>query len=56
MAPYLAVDFGTTNSCYAHQGSQAEGGQGTKTSDEIPSLLYFYDVADNVQPKYAIGT
>ncbi|MGH7145229.1 MAG: Hsp70 family protein [Planctomycetota bacterium] len=52
----FAVDFGTTNSCYAHQGSQAEGGGHTKTSDEIPSLLYFYDVSDNVQPKYAIGT
>ena len=53
----FAVDFGTTNSCYAHKGSSAGGGsESTSVSKEIPTLIFFHDVSDNFNPTYTIGT
>ncbi len=54
----FAVDFGTTNSCYAFRGGDAKATKGlqkAKSSSEIPSLIYFRDVSDPVAPNYAIG-
>ena len=54
----FAVDFGTTNSCYAFRGGDSKATKGlnkAKSSPEIPSLIYFRDVSDPVAPNYAIG-
>jgi molecular chaperone DnaK (HSP70) len=55
----FALDFGTTNSCYAFRGGTAKASkslQQAKCSDEIPSLVYFHDVSDPARPRYSIGT
>lgn len=54
----FALDFGTTNSCYAFRGGTAKASkalQQAKCSPEIPSVIYFHDVSDPVQPNCSIG-
>ncbi|MFH1707402.1 MAG: Hsp70 family protein [Planctomycetota bacterium] len=56
----FAIDFGTTNSCYAFrsrvgEASDIEGAfKKAKTSDVIPSVIFFTDV-DKTDPKFHIG-
>jgi len=56
----FAIDFGTTNTCYAYKGKLDEyqdafTAQQTKTSKEIPSLVFFKDVSSSSNPKYVVG-
>jgi len=53
-----AVDFGTSNSCFAYRGGDALATKGlikAKSSPEIPSLIFFRNVSDSVAPSFAIG-
>ncbi len=55
----FAVDFGTTNSCYAFRGGDSRATKAlerAKSSGEIPSLIFFHDVSDPISPRYSIGT
>lgn len=58
----FAMDFGTTNTCYAwknrYDANQEpdEVFRPAKTSEEIPSCIFFKDVAHRNKPKYVIGT
>jgi hypothetical protein len=57
----FAVDFGTTNSCYAYKGKIGKSGsiedalRRAKSSPEMPSLVFFRDVSNRENPGYVIG-
>ncbi len=57
-----ALDFGTSNSCFGWKNrfdatqDPTEVFRPAKTSEEIPSCLFFKDVAHRQKPKYVIGT
>ncbi|MHC4600463.1 MAG: Hsp70 family protein [Planctomycetota bacterium] len=56
----FAIDFGTTNTCYAYKGKldeyqDAYTAEQTKSSPEIPSLVFFKDVSSSTNPKYLVG-
>ncbi|MHC5037122.1 MAG: Hsp70 family protein [Planctomycetota bacterium] len=56
----FAIDFGTTNTCYAYKGKldeyqDAYSAQQTVSSPEIPSLVFFKDVSSSTNPKYVVG-
>lgn len=54
----FAVDFGTSNSCFAYRGGDSKATKGlerAKNSDEIASLVFFKDVSDPISPNFAIG-
>lgn len=54
----LAVDFGTTNTCYAYRPTQSKSVEAYEAppiaSREIPSAVYFQKV-DEAYPRYVIG-
>ena len=58
----FALDFGTSNSCYAYRGGAGGSAHRRKIADdvqissEMPSLVFFHDVSDPVLPRYTIGT
>src|SRR5580658_2169342 len=55
-APYegvVAVDFGTSNTCYAWKDDENFGAP--RCSAEIPSVIFFRDVSDPDDPKVSIG-
>ncbi len=58
----FALDFGTSNSCYAYRGGASGSAHRRKIADEaqvsseMPSLIFFHDVSDPVLPRYTIGT
>jgi molecular chaperone DnaK (HSP70) len=58
----FAMDFGTTNTCYAHKNKfdpttdPAKASQPANSSIEIPSQIFFKDVSLGDQAKYSIGT
>ncbi len=57
----FAVDFGTTNSCYAFKGKIGKSGsiedalKRAQSSPEVPSLVFFRDVSNREHPEYVIG-
>lgn len=57
----FAVDFGTTNSCYANKGKIGKSGgiedalKRATPSPEIPSLIFFRDVSNREHPDFVIG-
>jgi hypothetical protein len=57
----FAVDFGTTNSCFAFKGKIGKSGsiedalRRARPSPEIPSLVFFRDVSNRDNPEYVIG-
>ena len=57
----FAIDFGTTNSVFAYKGramdvkGHGKGSQEAVTSGEIPSVIFFHNVSDRVNPRYSIG-
>ncbi|MFC1707136.1 Hsp70 family protein [Planctomycetota bacterium] len=56
----FAIDFGTTNSCYAYVGTASDaqrtgGAAPSSVSPEIPSVIFFHDVRDREFPKVTIG-
>ncbi|HZU99407.1 MAG TPA: hypothetical protein VFF73_22050 [Planctomycetota bacterium] len=56
-APYdgvVAVDFGTTNTCYAWKDDEHFGSP--KCSVEIPSVIFFKNVSDPDAPEVSIGS
>ena len=58
----FAMDFGTTNTCFAYKNKfdptvdPAKASQPANSSKEIPSLVFFKDVSLGDQAKYSIGT
>jgi molecular chaperone DnaK (HSP70) len=58
----LAVDFGTTNSCYASKPRYDERVdteapfKPADPSDEVPSAIFFTDVSTHTNPGYVVGT
>jgi len=58
----FAMDFGTTNTCFAHKNKfdptvdPAKASQPANSSTEIPSQIFFKDVSLGNQAKYSIGT
>ncbi len=56
MAGFLAIDFGTTNTCVAIGGEGVEPRVLEIGGDvSIPSILYFEDVSDPQRPRYQVG-
>lgn len=56
LAGFLAVDFGTTNTCVAIGGQGAEARVLEIGGDvSIPSVIYFEDVSDPARPRYQVG-
>jgi molecular chaperone DnaK (HSP70) len=57
----FAVDFGTSNSVYAYKGramdlpQHAKASNSAIASDEIPSAIFFHNVADPRYPRFSIG-
>ncbi|HVY60826.1 MAG TPA: Hsp70 family protein, partial [Planctomycetota bacterium] len=57
----FAMDFGTTNTCYAWKNrfdansDPQEAFAAARTSTEVPTLIYFKDVANPKKPKFKIG-
>jgi len=57
----FAVDFGTTNSCFAYKGKIGKSGsiedalKRADSSPEVPSLVFFRDVSNRENPGYVIG-
>jgi hypothetical protein len=57
----FAVDFGTTNSCFAYKGKIGKSGsiedalKRAQSSPEVPSLVFFRDVSNREHPEYVIG-
>jgi molecular chaperone DnaK (HSP70) len=58
----FAIDFGTTNTCYAFKNIRVRGEDPRSAhekpavaSGEIPSVIYFEDVHNRENPKYQIG-
>lgn len=57
----FAIDFGTTNSVYAYKARAMDLPQHAKASnkavasDEIPSAIFFHNVADQRYPRFSIG-
>jgi hypothetical protein len=49
----VAIDFGTTNTCYAWKDDENFGSP--RCSAEIPSVIFFRDVSDPDDPKLSIG-
>ena len=62
MPPFLgtfALDFGTTNSCYAYKHKVPTKGPAfdrAAASPEMPSLVFFENVENQINPEYRIGT
>ncbi len=58
----FALDFGTSNSCFGWKNrydatqDPAEVFRPAHTSEEIPSCIFFKDVAHRQRPKFVIGT
>lgn len=58
----LAIDFGTTNSCFASKPRYDERVdteapfKPADPSDEVPSAIFFTDVSTHTNPGYAVGT
>jgi len=58
----FAIDFGTTNSVYAYKGRamdikhHGKASTAATVSQEIPSAIFFHNVADKKAPRYSIGT
>lgn len=58
----FAIDFGTTNSVYAYKGRamdikhHGKASTAATVSAEIPSAIFFHNVADKKAPRYSIGT
>lgn len=55
----FAMDFGTTNSCFAFRGGDSKATKAlerAKSSPEIPSVMFFHDVSDPITPRYSVGT
>src|SRR5579871_6500778 len=55
-APYdgvVAIDFGTSNTCYAWKDDEAFGSP--RCSAEIPSVIFFHDVSNADEPRVTIG-
>lgn len=56
----FAIDFGTTNSCYAYRSRVGEEAdiesafKKARTSDILPSVIFFSDV-DKIHPNFKIG-
>jgi len=61
--PFLgvfALDFGTTNSCYAYKhklptASEKDAYKRSLASDEMPSVIFFTDVSNRLNPAYLVG-
>ncbi|MCX7803588.1 MAG: Hsp70 family protein [Planctomycetota bacterium] len=56
----FAMDFGTTNSCYAYIGGALDahrtgGPPPSAVSPEIPSVMFFHDVSERDFPKFSYG-
>ena len=55
----FAMDFGTTNSCFAYRRhipvGAGEAWHQAKASEEMPSLIFFSDVSNAVNPEYVVG-
>jgi hypothetical protein len=58
----FAVDFGTTNTCYAYKTIRVRGRdpraaheRPAMASEEIPSVIFFQDVHNRENPKYQVG-
>ncbi len=57
----FAVDFGTTNSCFAYKGKIGKSAsiedalKRAKPSPEVPSLIFFRDVSNRENPDFVIG-
>ncbi len=49
----VALDFGTSNTCYAWKDDENFGSP--RCSAEIPSVIFFRDVSDPDDPKVSIG-
>jgi hypothetical protein len=49
----VALDFGTSNTCYAWKDDEAFGAP--RCSPEIPSVIFFRDVSDPDEPRVSIG-
>lgn len=58
----FALDFGTSNSCFGWKNrydatqDPTEVFRPARTSEEIPSCIFFKDVAHRQRPKFVIGT
>ena len=55
----FSLDFGTTNSCYAYKHKVPSKGLAfdrAVASPEMPSLIFFENVENQVNPEYRIGT
>ena len=55
----FSLDFGTTNSCYAYKHKVPSRGLAfdrAVASPEMPSLIFFENVENQVNPEYRIGT
>jgi hypothetical protein len=59
----FAVDFGTTNTCYAYKTIRVRGRdprdaheKPATASEEIPSVIFFQDVHNRENPKFQVGT
>lgn len=61
--PFLgvfALDFGTTNSCFSYKhklptASEKEAYKRAVASDEMPSVIFFSDVSNRLNPDYFVG-
>ncbi|MCX7703889.1 MAG: Hsp70 family protein [Planctomycetota bacterium] len=61
--PFLgvfALDFGTTNSCYSYKhklptASEKEAYKRAVASDEMPSVIFFTDVSNRMNPEFFVG-
>ena len=61
--PFLgvfALDFGTTNSCFSYKhklptATEKEAYKRAVASDEMPSVIFFSDVSNRLNPDYFVG-